>query len=329
MRSKTRLTPAIPNITATPDVVDFGNVTQGDREEFSITITNSGNAPAVVEIETTCSCIIAQPSFILGPGETVTQKPRFDSTDYQGQLDKHLYVLSNSPANPRRTIVLKGMIVPEVRFVEPKGARSVHSVGGDGFYEVEVPETGPSTLDLLFYGTAAPVELVDVQLGNATVSAQLFPFSGSVQDPLIGTAVRSGSKVTLSLPESWPFGVNWLRVVGVTNSRRRPSVEMTLQVRKGIAASPQSMYFGDAKVGQESERSVLVTHGSKPFTIAKIEASEGISARFEKADETGRSYKVSARVKPPAAGQISGFITLTTNSPVQPTITVPIGGQAG
>ena len=190
-------------------------------------------------------------------------------------------------------------------------------------YVFENADQAASLFNLQTYG------YVYTRIGNPTVSAQLFPFSGSVQDPLIGTAVRSGSKVTLSLPESWPFGVNWLRVVGVTNSRRRPSVEMTLQVRKGIAASPQSMYFGDAKVGQESERSVLVTHGSKPFTITKIEASEGISARFEKADETGRSYKVSARVRPPAAGQISGFITLTTNSPVQPTITVPIGGQAG
>ena len=330
MKDRTKLVPAVPNVSVTPDTVDFGNVTQGDREEFSITISNTGNAPAMIEIETTCACIVAQPSFILGPGETVTQKPRFDSTDYQGHLEKHLYVLSNSPGAPRKTILMKGLIVPEVRFVEPKGARAVHSQAvGDGLYEVEIAEQGQAMLELLFYGTATNLELVDVQLGNPSAKVDIAPFNGTVEDPMIGSAVRSGSKVIVRLPENWPYGVNWLRVVGVTNSRRKPSVELTLQIRKGIAASPQSMYFGDAKVGQESERTVMIEHGSKPFAITKLEASEGLTATFEKADDSSRRYQLTAKIRPANAGQISGFVKVHTDSKTQPVITVPIGGQAG
>lgn len=326
VKGRVRLAPAIPDVTVTPDTVELGTVTQGDRKEFSLTITNRGNAPALIEIETTCSCIIAQPSLVLAAGESVTQKPRFDSADYKGRLDKHLYVLSNSPENPRRTVLMRGMVVPEIRFLAPNGSRSVFGAAGDGLYEVEVPETGTSSLDLLFFGTNAAVELVDVQLGNQGASAEFVPFTGSVDDPLLGAGVRTGSKIVVALPESWPFGVSWLRVVGVTNSRRTPSVEMTLQIRRGIAASPQSMYFGDAKVGKQSERSAMIEHGAKSFEITKVEATGGVTASVEKVD--GRRYKIIGRVLPAQAGPISGAITISTNSAVQPTVTIPVGGQA-
>ena len=329
IRAKTRLTPAIPVISVTPDTVDFGTVTQGDRKEFSITIRNTGNAAAMIEIETTCACIIAQPSFVLGAGETITQRPRYDSTDYQGQLDKHLYVLSNSPSSPRSTVVMRGMIVPGARFVAPSGSRALQGVSGDGLHEVEVSEDGPTTLDVLFYGSTSPVELLDVQLGNPSATAQIVPFTGSVDDPMLGPRTRTGSKVMITVPPTWPTGISWLRIVGVTTSRRRPSVEMTLQIRKGIAASPQSIYFGDAKVGQTSERTVAIEHLSRPFSITKIEAPAGIEATVKKLDEQGKRYQVTARVRPTDAGPITGVITLTTDSAKQPTLTIPLGGQAG
>jgi hypothetical protein len=181
----------------------------------------------------------------------------------------------------------------------------------------------------LIYGTNNPVELLDIQLGNPSANAQIVPFNGSIDDPLIGTAVRSGSKVMVKVPDSWPFGISWLRVVGVTNSRRKPSVEMTLQVRKGIAVSPQSIFFGSAKVGAESVGMVMVEHASKGFSIEKVEAADGFLATVEKADASGFRHKVTVRHAPKQAGQISGVITLTTNSAIQPTITIPIGGQAG
>ncbi|MEO7453593.1 MAG: DUF1573 domain-containing protein [Fimbriimonadales bacterium] len=329
VNGRVKLITAVPVITVTPGRIELGTVTQGDRKDFSLTLKNTGNAPAMIEIETTCSCLVAQPSFVLMPGETITQKPRFDSSDYQGELEKHLYVLSNAPGNPRTTLVMHGIIVPEVRFVEPHGARTVNAAAGNGLFEVEVAEKGESSLELLFYGTNSPVELLDIQLGNRTASAQIAPFSSLVDDPLIGPAVRSGAKVQITVPESWPLGVSWLRVVGVTNSRRRPSVEMTLQIRKGISVSPQSMYFGDAKIGVGLERTVMVEHGSKEFTVTKVEATEGIVATVEKADESGRRYRITAKFTAKQAGQVSGAITLSTSSPLQPTVTIQIGGLAG
>jgi hypothetical protein len=241
-----------------------------------------------------------------------------------------MYVLSNSPKNPRYTISMKGMIVPEVRFLAPKGARAVHGATGDAtLNEVEAADKGPTTFELLFYGTGEPLELVDVQLGNRQAAANAVPFEGLVEDPMLGNATRAGTKVTVEIPEIWPFGISWLRVVGVTTSKRKPSVEMTLQVRKGSAVSPQTMYFGDAKVGQPSERSAVVDHLSKPFKITKVVASDGIAVKVENVDQSGRRYRISATVNPKAAGPISGTIDLTTDSEVQPLIRIAVGGQAG
>jgi hypothetical protein len=73
----------------------------------------------------------------------------------------------------------------------------------------------------------------------------------------------------------------------------------------------------------------MVEHASKGFSIEKVEAADGFLATVEKADASGFRHKVTVRHAPKQAGQISGVITLTTNSAIQPTITIPIGGQAG
>ncbi|MDQ2985730.1 MAG: DUF1573 domain-containing protein [Armatimonadota bacterium] len=326
---KVRLVPAVPKIEVTPAVVNMGAVTQGDLKEFALTIKNTGNAPASLEIETTCSCLIATPTLTIPAGGLVEMKPKFDSADYQGSLEKHLYVLSNSLESPRETVVLKAVIVPEIRFFAPKGSAVHGSAGEADLIEIEAPDAGASTAELIFFGTQTPIELLDVQLGNRSAKANIVPFEGRIEDPITGSAIRNGAKVLIDLPEDWPFGVNWLRVVGVTNSKRKPSVEMTLQIRRGISVSPQTAYFGDAKVGTQSERIVMIEHTTKPFKVIKVETDPGIVAAVEKADEFGRRYRIVIRVTPAVVGPISGSVRISTDSPAQPVITIPVGGQAG
>ncbi len=329
VEGKTRLVPAMPRIEVEPDLVDMGSIIQGDHKEFAVTIKNTGNAPASIEIETTCSCLIATPTLQLAPGASVTVTPRFDSTDYQGQIEKHLYVLSNSLENPRETVVLRAAIAPEIRFLPPPGANSVRSVGiGADLIEVEIPDAGDAKTELTFYGTKSPVELIDVQLGSPLASATVVPFEGSIDDPLFGTAVRKGAKVMLGLPANWPFGISWLRIVGVTDSKRKPVVEMTLQIRKGIGVSPQSAYFGDARVGEVSERVVMVEHRSKPFKIIKVTTDDGLSATVTPVGESGASYRLVIRATPRSVGAISGSVQLSTDSAAQPIVVVPVGGRA-
>lgn len=326
---RTKLTPAVPRIQVEPDVVDMKTVIRGDHYEFSLTIKNIGNATAKIEIETTCSCLVATHDLSVEPGQSVTVKPKFDSADYQGSIEKHLYVLSNSPEEPRATVVLKTLVAPETRFLPPRGATEVRSAGvGADLVEVVIPDTGEARPELTFYGTKEPINLLDVQLGSPLASAMVVPFEGIVDDPLFGKAIRQGSRVTLALPESWPFGISWLRIVGVTDSKRKPIAEMTLQIRKGIAASPQSAYFGDAAVGVQSERIVMIDHPSKAFKILKVVADEGLSAAISPVGSDGKRYQLVIRTTPKAAGTISGSVRLSTDSAAQPTITVPVGGVA-
>jgi len=326
---KRRLVPAAPRIVVEQHIVDMGVIIQGDHKEFAVSIKNTGNAPASVEIETTCSCVIATPALLVEPGGSVIVKPKFDSADYQGQIEKHLYVLSNSLENPRETVLLKASIAPEIRFLAPPGATSVRSVGvGADLIQIVVPDAGEAQAELTFYGTKSPVELIDVQLGSPLATATVVPFEGQTDDPLFGPAVRKGAKVLLGFPPSWPFGISWLRVVGVTDSKRKPLAEMTLQVRKGIAVTPQSAYFGDAKVGETSERVVVVDHLTKPFKITKVSTDENISANVTAAGDTGASYRIVIRTTPKSAGPITGSVRLATDSVSQPIIVIPVGGIA-
>jgi hypothetical protein len=326
MASKTRLKPALPDLSISSEEVDLGRIVQGDLKPFKLTLKNSGNADAKVEIETTCSCLIATPSFVVAAGQSVELEPTFDSADYRGPLEKHLFVLSNSALAPRKTVVLKADVMPEFYFTAP-GAKSVHGgAGNDDISEIEVPDLGPTTIDLVFYGSVEPVALNDVQLGNPTATVNVVPFEGNVQDPIAGSVRRKGSKAIIGLPADWPFGTTWLRIVGVTDSKRKPLAEMTIQIRKGIVVTPQSAYFGDAVVGKQMERIVTLEHASRPFKILGIDASDGLIAKAEPMGD--RKYRISITLTPAAPGQISGNLKVRTDSKSQPAITIAIGGSA-
>lgn len=326
---KQRITVSAPKLTVSPSVVEMGKMMRGELREFTVAIKNVGNAPAVVEIETTCSCIITTPNFTLPAGEEMVISPKFNSSDYEGHLERQLLVLSNAPEGPRQSIVLKALIMPEVRFLPPKEARPIRGTGASNeISELEISDTGTSQIELLFFGTVADLEIIDLQVGNPSASTRVVPFSGVVDDPMFGSSSKTGSKVLIDIPADWPYGVSWLRVVGLTSSRTSPAVEMTLQLRRGISASPQNVFFGGAKVGEPSERVIYVEHLSKPFRIEKVEADNGISATAEAVEGSDKRYRLRVKVTPTAAGPISGTVRVHTNSSRQPVLAVSVGGHA-
>nr|MBA3726236.1 DUF1573 domain-containing protein [Armatimonadota bacterium] len=122
--SRSKLTPAQPVIALDKESLDGGMVTQGTKVEFSLTISNKGNVPALLDLESTCACIIALARPEIAPGDSFDVKIVLDTADYRGALDKHLYIHTNDPAEPTRTLEMHVVSVPEYR-VLPEGIQTV------------------------------------------------------------------------------------------------------------------------------------------------------------------------------------------------------------
>lgn len=101
---------------------------------------------------------------------------------------------------------------------------------------------------------------------------------------------------------------------------------MTANVRGDIACDPESFFFGIVKKGGEKKAALtLSTAGNDPLTIEKIDCplsyiSVDVAPRIE-----ARAYTLTATLKRDApVGGVKGEVTIQTDNPDQPTLTIPV-----
>jgi hypothetical protein len=320
IEKKQTLTPAIPEVVVDKSSFDGGSVTQGDQVDFTLRISNKGNAPAHIDLESTCACMIAQPPPELDPGASVDVKVTIDSSDYLGALDKHLYVYTNDPENPARTVEMHLKSLPEYRLLP------------EGMPVVSLPDGKVSEYALTFYATPGHiVRLVNVNSGTPGVTASLSPFNDSLIDPLFGDRPikRLGTRISVSFPENYRAGISWVRLVVVTDSKRKPGSDVTLEIHKGIFAQPKTAYFGNVSVGEISERIVTIEGASGPFKITALHVDgPDFSAKWEAVADANNKFAIHISGKPSKPGPISGQVVVETDSARYPKITIPITGSA-
>ena len=92
--------------------LDLGDVPNGQIIQRELAVSNTGDAPLVVEsISTSCGCTTASLTpEQLAPGESGTLQIEFDAgahgTDLTGPLVRQIFINSNDPAQPEVTIEL-------------------------------------------------------------------------------------------------------------------------------------------------------------------------------------------------------------------------------
>ncbi|MGI8923896.1 MAG: DUF1573 domain-containing protein [Fimbriimonadales bacterium] len=314
--SRSKLTPAQPLIALDKKTLDGGTVTQGTKVEFSLTISNKGNAPALLDLESTCACMIALARPGIAPGESIDVKIVLDTADYMGALDKHLYVHTNDPAEPTRTLEMHVVSVPEYRVLP------------EGIQVVSLSEDAPTTHDIIVYATPGnPIRVLTAQAGKPNVETQVLPFNEPIVDPLFGPTPqkRLGYRVRVRFPTDYRAGLEWVRIIILTDSKKRPNADVTIETHKGIFAQPKTAYFGVVATGQSVTRTVIVEHATKPFNIDGVSA-EGDTIEATWSADSDRKYRITITGKPAKPGPISGMVTVNTDSDRYPTITIPVIG---
>lgn len=113
-----------PNLSVSPEIWNFGTIIEGDTADRIFLIKNTGNAELTINnVRPSCGCTaVLLSAKDIAPGQAAELKVSFNSTGYRSNFEKYVYLTSNDPDEPSRTITIKGSVkaLPKISInVEP------------------------------------------------------------------------------------------------------------------------------------------------------------------------------------------------------------------
>jgi len=104
-----------PVVSFDKNSCDFGEMTQGDKKDYTFMMTNKGKSDLIIRrVRTSCGCTAVAPSKkTIAAGETVPLKVTFNSRGKHGRQSKSVTVITNDPKTPTTVLrVTSNVIVP-------------------------------------------------------------------------------------------------------------------------------------------------------------------------------------------------------------------------
>ncbi|MDQ1771351.1 DUF1573 domain-containing protein [Labilibaculum sp. A4] len=102
-----------PKVEFVKDVFDFGELTQGEKAEYSFTMKNMGKSDLIIrKTKASCGCTAIAPSTkIVKAGEASEIKVVFNSRGKRGRQNKMITVITNDPVDSEVKLRISGNVV--------------------------------------------------------------------------------------------------------------------------------------------------------------------------------------------------------------------------
>jgi hypothetical protein len=316
IKAKRRLVPSKPKVFLDPLKIDVGEIEQGERPEFSLQITNTGNAPLQVMLSADCTCVLKSKGALIDAGKTLVITGSFDSSQAVGKTQHRIDVVSNDIQKQIVSIPVSAHVRPLYRLIFP-----------DGYMKV----TDGATADLTAYlvinpnVNAKPTKFV---VNGVPTEVKATPWSGMLADKELGEGPmqRAGYKITMNVKNAIAGRMPSTLVV-TTDNPLIPRITRNFVVQRGIVPLPQQLFMGE--VGKNpSQFRFIVSRPGKPFKISSVSSDLGYlkPKAISKKDGTEYDIVVSYSGKAPS-GIVNGRLTIKTNDAKQPAIVVPVRGN--
>ena len=256
--------------------IDRGKVLAGDKAAYSFIVHNDGDVALVLDVHATCGCTTPRWDATIAPGAQGKIETELSTAGLFGPTTKVIEVLSNDPAQPRRTLKM----VLDVR-------RSVEVTPSE-IPVIALPDTGPATFELTvrFVGHTAEIKQAVSGSSHVTASAQRSETEGEW-------------RVKLDIAATVPQGRTVAMIALTTSSWRQPTVNITAVLERGLCATPPNLYFG--AVGPDTlmplTREATITRGRGGLAGCRV---------------TTADRRLTARLVPNADGK-SGRLQVTYN----------------
>lgn len=312
---KERLTPAKPKANFHPTVVERGPVIQGTPIEFSVQVNNVGNAPLQFRVVPDCGCVTAKSAPVIAGGTSMAVPIHVDTSEINGELNKHLILISNDVDQPVQRFPIRIKTNPRYRFLSNEPS-------------VLIVEDGVTSDLFLTYPEEKPIEITGIEVSGNPGTATFEPWKGEMADPALNeeSKPRLGYRIKLQLGAPPVNGRVAAMVVVKTTDPKFPVLRHTLFTQKGIAVMPASVFYGDLGKAVR-EASFMVNRPNKPFKILKIESDSSFVDATATPVGDGSEYKVTCRYNGKAPlGDYRAMLTIHTDDPKQPKIRVGVMG---
>lgn len=301
-----------PVVRLAPPTLDFGTLEQGEIREAQVAIHNDGTATlAIQKIESDCGCTVAQaPDSLIAPGGVTQLQITFQTRSFSGSVIKNIFLTTNDPASPRATLTLKAFIRAQVSLRPTSVDFGAVPAGETRRETVTIKAAASDTLRIL--ALEFPSDLMTVTTERTT----------------------GGDSVTVSLhidlrPDA-PRGP--FRATGVVRTNLKTdklTVNLTGQVHGYFRVEPGAVSLGQVRQGSAKTATLTLTGtgaGERRITAAACSAPFLAAEVVEQ--QPGRLYEVRVTLLGSApAGKVTESLTIDTDDPVQPRITLDVRGN--
>jgi len=315
--AKKKVKPAIPEIFVSPTRLESKSVLQGTPLEFTMQISNRGNAPLQVMVLPDCSCFRIQHAPKIAPGATTFVKILADTSEFPGPFNKELFVYSNDPEGDVRRVPVIATVLPRFRFLREKPGNVIITDG-----------TEAVKFDLYLSLGNNPLILNSAKVAGMPALVAYEPWQGKLPDQDLGEPAmdRKGYKISVALGGTLPPGRVPITLNLETNDEVFPQITYTIFLQSGIAALPGDVYLGQLN-NSPAHTSTLLSRPQIGFKITKITCDIPQIKATAEAVRGDWEYRLNIDYNGKGEpGVLSGTIKIHTDDPKQPIVEVRIRG---
>jgi hypothetical protein len=305
------VSPVAGGIFFDPSSLTTGDVDQGSRAEYTLQLTNNGTGTLTYRTIGDCACVLAPSGGTLEPGETDLLRPRMDTTDFVGRMDKRLILFTNDPQRPVIEIPLVARAVPRYRFFP---AQPVWDFSRQKEFVLGMTAPNPDWRPL------------DVYVEGMEADVRQEPWTGTAADPLLseGPQPRRGMRLVITPRKALAPGRHAVNVYVGTGERRPNTARFGFFVQSGLVAVPERVFFGVVDAPGRRASVLLAGANRRPKILSSI-LPKYLGLQTAPGDE--RELKVSLRYLGGApSGEIRGTVVLRTDDPSRAEVRIPYEG---
>jgi hypothetical protein len=296
---------AVPVIEVQETTRDGGTVEEGTALKLQFIVANKGSADLeLTRVKPDCGCSVARWDKVIAPGKEGAIDAELHTEFMRGKVTKGFTVFSNDPVHPQLRLAVTTQVTPLVN-MKP-GRQAMLSV-----------EDGPVTTEFtLERNGGRPMKIVEL-VPNA-------PYVTGEWEALPGEG-RYKLKVTATADT--PAGRNVVPFVVKTDLPKAGMISLILTIDRGIIATPPMVFYGlllkDWKGPNDAAVTISRQKGGFHIKEATVDDPK-LQTKLETVRD-GAEYRVTVTY---AGGWEPGIVrktlTITTDDPKQPVITVPV-----
>jgi hypothetical protein len=319
---------ASAGISVNPSSLDFGSVAVGQTSQSkTITLTNTGTTLITVNLSAGGPFAVSPASLTIGGnGFTATASVTFKPSAV-GPANGTLIITASGQSTAAASVTLTGtgagsVATPAISVNPASLDFGTVTVGQTKDLSVQVSNTGTATLNVTSIN--APNAPFAMLVGNlpgpisAGQSQQItIRFSPTVAGAQTGTLIINSND-----PAKPTITVN-LTGTGAQQQATAPSISVT----------PASLDFGTVTVNQTKDLPLQIANtGNAALNITSIGGSSGqftLVGSLPSSIAAGSSQSITIRFSPAASGTQTGTLTIRSNDPLKPAVTVNLSGTGG